>query len=411
MLAVALYFIAIIAVVRATTSTCNNSSIPKGATGFGVRIYSYENNSNAGWGSDFFTSGYKTTLLKSLSGVNDINFMNSDGTLYGYDISSQNYTLELDAIIKAPETGKYTFTIGANDGASIQIGLNQICCDDFSGSGFGDFRKDVLGPIESFSEGLTTATVSVDLIKDLWYPIKVIMFNAYGPDGLNIYATSPTLSTSNIAQYVTQTILGQKCVRAADPIFSSITTPWAESYSRTSSLDSMSSFSASVSLYPSTGAEGTTLVTTNSDGSVATKSGVVDVTTNSAGSLYTTTSLLPSSSVSSSASSSASSSVSSSGLQEYTTTFVTTNSDGSVATKSGVVDVTTNSAGSLYTTTSLLPSSGVSSSASSSASSSVSSSGLQEYTTTFVTTNSDGSVATKSGVVENSSRVGRFFYA
>ncbi|KAM9916968.1 hypothetical protein OXX59_009657, partial [Metschnikowia pulcherrima] len=105
MLAVAIYFIAIIAVVRATTSTCNNSSIPKGATGFGVRIYSYENNSNAGWGSDFFTSGYKTTLLKSLSGVNDINFMNSDGTLYGYDISSQNYTLELDAIIKAPETG------------------------------------------------------------------------------------------------------------------------------------------------------------------------------------------------------------------------------------------------------------------------------------------------------------------
>ncbi|KAM9909568.1 hypothetical protein OXX80_014375, partial [Metschnikowia pulcherrima] len=79
---------------------------------------------------------------------------------------------------------------------------------------------------------------------------------------------------------------------------------------------------------------------TNSDGSVATKSGVVDVTTNSAGSLYTTTSLFPSSSASSS------------GLQEYTTTFVTTNSDGSVATKSGVVDVTTNSAGSLYTTTS-----------------------------------------------------------
>ncbi|KAM9887665.1 hypothetical protein OXX69_013268, partial [Metschnikowia pulcherrima] len=103
-------------------------------------------------------------------------------------------------------------------------------------------------------------------------------------------------------------------------------------------------------------------VTTNSDGSVATKSGVVDVTTNSAGSLYTTTSLLPSSvsssassSASSSVSSSASSSVSSSGLQEYTTTFVTSNSDGSVATKSGVVDVTTNSAGSLYTTTSSFP--------------------------------------------------------
>ncbi|KAM9891388.1 hypothetical protein OXX79_010755, partial [Metschnikowia pulcherrima] len=72
--------------------------------------------------------------------------------------------------------------------------------------------------------------------------------------------------------------------------------------------------------------------------------GVVDVTTNSAGSLYTTTSLFPSSGAFSSASSS--------GLQEYTTTFVTTNSDGSVATKSGVVDVTTNSAGSLYTTTS-----------------------------------------------------------
>ncbi|KAM9917178.1 hypothetical protein OXX80_013352, partial [Metschnikowia pulcherrima] len=111
------------------------------------------------------------------------------------------------------------------------------------------------------------------------------------------------------------------------------------------------------------------------DGSVATKSGVVDVTTNSAGSLYTTTSLLPSSSISSSASSSVSSSASSSvsssvssndsssvsssvfgsRLQEYTTTFVTTNSDGSVATKSGVVDVTTNSAGSLYTTTSSFP--------------------------------------------------------
>ncbi|KAM9886039.1 hypothetical protein OXX69_013891, partial [Metschnikowia pulcherrima] len=69
-------------------------------------------------------------------------------------------------------------------------------------------------------------------------------------------------------------------------------------------------------------------------------------------------------------------------FQEYTTTFVTTNSDGSVATDSGVVDVTTNSAGSLFTTTSLFPSS------------SASSSGLQEYTTTFVTTNSDGSVAT-----------------
>ncbi|KAM9916154.1 hypothetical protein OXX80_013680, partial [Metschnikowia pulcherrima] len=41
-----------------------------------------------------------------------------------------------------------------------------------------------------------------------------------------------------------------------------------------------------------------------------------------------------------------------SGIQDFSTTLVTTNSDGSVATKSGVVDVTTNSAGSLFTTTS-----------------------------------------------------------
>ena len=59
------------------------------------------------------------------------------------------------------------------------------------------------------------------------------------------------------------------------------------------------------------------------------------VTTDSAGSLYTTTSQF----------------VGGAGT-EYTTTWTTTNANGSVQTKSGVVIVTTDSAGSLYTTTS-----------------------------------------------------------
>ncbi|KAK6203648.1 uncharacterized protein RJT21DRAFT_29064 [Scheffersomyces amazonensis] len=114
----------------------------------------------------------------------------------------------------------------------------------------------------------------------------------------------------------------------------------------------------------------TTFTTTESDGFVATDSGIVFATTDKDGNHITTTSLFP---------------TSTDPFTRYTTTFTTTEADGFVATDSGVVVVTYNTDGEVTTKTSLFP---------------TPTDPFTHYTTTFTTTDTDGYVATDSGVVD-----------
>ncbi|CAN3486279.1 hypothetical protein DICA0_F31692 [Diutina catenulata] len=131
----------------------------------------------------------------------------------------------------------------------------------------------------------------------------------------------------------------------------------------------------------------TTVVTTGSDGSPLTYSGLVDVTTDSLGSLTTSVSTYPSDSETPSVTGTVK--VPSSECPQcthYPTTVVTTGSDGQPTTYSGMVDVTTDSIGSLTTSTSAFPDTGCPQ--------------CTQYPTTVVTTGSDGQPTTYSGMVD-----------
>ncbi|OBA23098.1 hypothetical protein METBIDRAFT_34690, partial [Metschnikowia bicuspidata var. bicuspidata NRRL YB-4993] len=211
MLQIILYVLSVLSAVSAATSGCIPSSI--GSTGFTARFYSYGYRDTSGWDADFFSTGYKTTLMETVTEVTAINFdlavLSSEasyGYVYGYYTTVSNFAVELSAFYLAPSTGTFTFNLAADNGASLQFGSGQGCCNDASGSVSGAFSIDTLGPAGGGgSTSENTQTASFSLTEGVYYPIKIVMFNWVGNAGLSLTMTDPSGNTvSDLGPYVSQ---------------------------------------------------------------------------------------------------------------------------------------------------------------------------------------------------------------
>ncbi|KAM9892751.1 hypothetical protein OXX79_009810, partial [Metschnikowia pulcherrima] len=207
-----------------------------GQNGFDGRFYSYGLNDLVGWDKDFFSSLYKTTLLHTVTGITDINFQYYDqpnavplyDNLFGYYTTYSNYTLELSGFYKAPVSGTFNFRLAADNGASLQFGSGQSCCDDASESVTGDFSIDTLGPYGGGGNtDINVNQASFSLTKGAYYPVKIVMFNWTGNTGLNLIVTDPVGNiVRNFGSQVFQATFDTKC-------YTTSTSVWGNTFTST----------------------------------------------------------------------------------------------------------------------------------------------------------------------------------
>ncbi|OBA14616.1 hypothetical protein METBIDRAFT_48200, partial [Metschnikowia bicuspidata var. bicuspidata NRRL YB-4993] len=199
MLIPSFFFTAAIVGIVSASAGCTPSMV--GEKGFIANFYSYEFLGGKGWEKDFFVSGYKSDLLETVRCVESINFQYSNQpdqkvlhqTIYGYSTTISNYSLELSGYFEAPETGLYRFRLAADNGASLQFGAGQTCCNDASGSESGGFSFKTLGPRGGGgSTKVNVRDMSYSLVKGVYYPVKLVMFNWQGNNGLNLKVTKPS---------------------------------------------------------------------------------------------------------------------------------------------------------------------------------------------------------------------------
>ncbi|KAM9907479.1 hypothetical protein OXX69_006418, partial [Metschnikowia pulcherrima] len=235
MFRIVLYFAAALVGVVSAATGCTPTTV--GKNGFDARFYQYTLNDDVGWENDFFSSLYKTTLMNTVRGVTSINFQYSNqpnwvpinNHIYGYYTSISNFALELSGFYKAPVSGTFTFRLAADNGASLQFGSGQSCCDDASGSVTGDFSINTLGP---YGGGGNTAVnvnqASFSLTKGVYYPVKIVMFNWMGNTGLNLQVTDP--SGNKISDFGSQvfqaTFKNSKC-------YTTVTSVWTNTFTST----------------------------------------------------------------------------------------------------------------------------------------------------------------------------------
>ncbi|GEQ72801.1 hypothetical protein JCM33374_g6489 [Metschnikowia sp. JCM 33374] len=123
------------------------SPVSLGPRGFVGKVYAYQLNSMEGWDKGFFDCKYSLCpRIGGLSGVTELSFHldQPDGRtiynkVYNYRTSTTNYALDLKGFYRAPISGTYTFRVSGENGAQVQIGPGEICCDDTLADGTGDF--------------------------------------------------------------------------------------------------------------------------------------------------------------------------------------------------------------------------------------------------------------------------------
>ncbi|GEQ72491.1 hypothetical protein JCM33374_g6178 [Metschnikowia sp. JCM 33374] len=132
---------------------------------------------------DFNTTGYqKFGFLKTITGVNDINFSSSEGDIYGYRISQSNFSMDITGYFLAPQTGEYHFTMEVDDGAFFWMGAGDSCS--------GTAIDDVTG--QSFkAESLKPMKLIIDLEEGLYYPIKIVCANWHGGAKFDLQYSAP----------------------------------------------------------------------------------------------------------------------------------------------------------------------------------------------------------------------------
>ncbi|KAM9918938.1 hypothetical protein OXX59_008301 [Metschnikowia pulcherrima] len=234
MFRIVLYFATALVGVVSATSGCTPTAV--GQSGFDGRFYSYGLNDLVGWDKDFFSSLYKTTLLHTVTGITDINFQYYDqpnavplyDNLFGYYTTYSNYTLELSGFYKAPVSGTFNFRLAADNGASLQFGSGQSCCDDASESVTGDFSINTLGPYGGGGNtDINVNQASFSLTKGVYYPVKIVMFNWTGNTGLNLIVTDPVGNiVRNFGSQVFQATFDTKC-------YTTSTSVWGNTFTST----------------------------------------------------------------------------------------------------------------------------------------------------------------------------------
>ncbi|QBM88664.1 agglutinin-like ALS [Metschnikowia aff. pulcherrima] len=192
MLCAFLLLVAAFTVAEAAVAGCS----PFYTTGFGfnAKFYTYDLLSEAGWEPDFFTSGYRTTLTNTARAVTGANYQTyflppsavDYNYIYGYYTTSTNFAVELSGFFRAPLSGKYTFHLNANAGASFQLGTSGTCCNDAAYSDLGDLAINTLGTTDADPD-----LVSYKLLAGGYYPVKIVLFNSRGNAGLQVTVKDP----------------------------------------------------------------------------------------------------------------------------------------------------------------------------------------------------------------------------
>ncbi|KAM9906342.1 hypothetical protein OXX79_001615, partial [Metschnikowia pulcherrima] len=187
--------------------------------GFVTKFYDYELSSNSGWEPDFFKSEYRTNLFGTKKGISNIDFDHKGPWdirsvyefIYGQRTKYTNFATEYTGYFFAQDSGKYSFTLTANAGASLQFGSNGICCDDVLCS----VTEDSTYTLTTSKDGssVSSKSVSFNLIKNLYYPMKLVYFNTQGDSSLSLKMKNPYGDViSDFSDYVWQvTFKGSIC--------------------------------------------------------------------------------------------------------------------------------------------------------------------------------------------------------
>ncbi|QBM88665.1 PA14 domain-containing protein [Metschnikowia aff. pulcherrima] len=169
--------------------------------GFNIDEYKYSVGGKQGWEPDYFTSprtGEKTQSLKN------IDFINYDSqhpenrkysSRYGSRPKGTGFEAEMSAHFKAPTSGTYSFELTGDDGAYMSIGLAEIPCGR-RGRGFRSiFEMTALTKAPRYTAFQKTGPVTsrglVTLLRDMYYPVKVITFNLRDSYSLRLSVTDP----------------------------------------------------------------------------------------------------------------------------------------------------------------------------------------------------------------------------
>ncbi|GEQ72892.1 hypothetical protein JCM33374_g6580 [Metschnikowia sp. JCM 33374] len=160
---------------------CNPPEIVR--TGFIAKFYNYTHGSKDGYSTDFFSSTYKTTLLKKINGVTNPNFQIAapnnavtQGSIYGYSTTISNYTIELTGWYKPTKESAFTFTLSADEGAALRIGGKQECCNDAAYVVTDEVSINTLGT----TSGSDPNTGTFRMLPKNYYPFALVLFNSDG---------------------------------------------------------------------------------------------------------------------------------------------------------------------------------------------------------------------------------------
>lgn len=125
------------------------------------------------------------------------------GNIYGKSgLQTVGFSLEFDGYYLAPQTGSYTFSLKADDGASLQFGRGSSCCQDLQNGHFAPLEvvsttggDDPLIPRSKVE--LPSSEYTVHLTKGVYYPMRVVYFNDLASFIFQLEVTRPDGTTTS----------------------------------------------------------------------------------------------------------------------------------------------------------------------------------------------------------------------
>lgn len=100
------------------------------------------------------------------------------GTVFGFEITTMNYTVEIVGYLLASQTGSYKFTMESIDDSaqlSIGAGIAFDCCNSDETSHNTDFT---INAVKGWNQDAAFASGSTDLEKGFYYPFQLVYTNA-----------------------------------------------------------------------------------------------------------------------------------------------------------------------------------------------------------------------------------------
>ncbi|KAM9892754.1 hypothetical protein OXX79_009813, partial [Metschnikowia pulcherrima] len=170
--------------------------------GFNIDEYKYSVGSKQGWKPDYFTSPRTGEIRQTLKNIAFINYDSRHpenrkySSRYGSRPKGTGFEAEMSAHFKAPTSGTYSFELTGDDGAYMSIGSAEIPCGS-RGRGFRSiFEMTALTKAPRYTAfqktGPVTSRGSVTLLRDMYYPVKVITFNSRDSYSLQLSVTDPS---------------------------------------------------------------------------------------------------------------------------------------------------------------------------------------------------------------------------